>query len=223
MDWRRRIKSIASVAVIRLRGMLRDSHGRSRFGSVSRIRTQCGLLLLMLTTCQTGGEIKSQADADAVDMAAQNAQDCRAMAEREPEYQVLREHMPLIDIGQADLQQMLDARLISAPERVALARWSHDVQQCGSQVVAMATRNGLSSYVPIVLADRDRRDRILVLLVQRKIAWGEAVLRLKASSTVLQAGITEETSRRDTESRRSSDAERAHRAALLNAFFRLVP
>jgi hypothetical protein len=51
-------------------------------------------------------------------------------------------------------------------------------------VAAAATPSSLSAYVPIVLAHWDRQDRIVVQLVQRKIPWGEAVLRLKASRTV---------------------------------------
>jgi hypothetical protein len=182
-----------------------------------------GLLLLLVAACQTTGGVRSRADANAFETAAQQAQECRAEIARKPEYQILRSHMPLADIEQADLGQMADARLISPPEVTALADWSYDLQQCRSEAVTVVERSGLSSYVPIVLADRDRQDRIIVLLMQQKITWGEAVLRLKASRTTLLAGISEETERRGSELSRSAEAERANRAALLNAFTRLVP
>ena len=84
-------------------------------------------------------------------------------------------------------------------------------------------QSGLSSYVPIVLADRDRQDRIIVQLMQRKISWGEAILQLKASRTILLAGISEESEHRGSERSRSAEADRANHAAMLNAFTRLVP
>jgi hypothetical protein len=183
----------------------------------------CGLLLLLMAACQTAGEVRSRTDASAVETAAQQAQECRAGVARKSEYQILRAHMPLADIEQADLGQMADTRLISPPEVTALANWSNDIQQCRSNGVTAVERSGLSSYVPIVLADRDRQDRIAVQLKQRQITWGEAVLRLKASRTALLAGISEETERRGSELSRSAEAERANRAALLNAFTRLVP
>jgi len=118
---------------------------------------------------------------------------------------------------------MTDARLISPPERAALTAWSRDLQQCGSQVIATMMRDGLSSYVPILLASRDRQDQILVLLAQRKIPWGEAVLRLRASRTALLKDITEKSDWRSAEFSRSTETTRANVTALLNALTRLVP
>ena len=181
------------------------------------------LLLLIAAGCQTAGEVRSQGDMEAVNAAAKQAQECRATAARKPAYGSLGEHMPLANIEAADLHQMTDATLISPAETVALSAWSHDPQQCRNAVVAMAERSGLSSYLPSVLADRDRQDRILVLLIQRKIHWGEAVLRLKASRTDLLAGLAEESEQRAAAYERSSEAARADRVALLNAVFRLAP
>jgi hypothetical protein len=103
--------------------------------------------------------------------AAQQAQECREAAARKPEYQVLQAHMPLAGIDQADLRQMADARLISSSEIVALTDWSNDMQQCRNEIVAAGARNNLSGYVPIVLAEWDRQDRVVVQLIRRKIPW----------------------------------------------------
>jgi hypothetical protein len=187
------------------------------------LRIPCSLLLLLIAGCQTAGGIRSQTGAGAVETAAQQVQECRATAAGKPEYHMLRTHIPLADIDQADLGQMADVRLISPPEIVMLADWSRDIQQCRNEVVDAATRSNLAGYIPIVLADWDRQDSIVVQLVQRKIPWGEAVLRLKASRTALLAGISEETDRRGSAVTRSAEAARSNRAALLNALVRLVP
>jgi hypothetical protein len=66
-------------------------------------------------------------------------------------------------------------------------------------------------------------DWVVVQLIQRKIPWGEAVLRLRESKTTLLTGINEESGRRSAALTRSAEAQRANRGALLNAFTRLVP
>jgi hypothetical protein len=113
--------------------------------------------------------------------------------------------------------------LILSFEIVALTDWSNDMQQCRNEVVAAGAHDSLSGYVPIVLAEWDRQDRVVVQLIQRKVSWGEAVLRLRESRTVLLTGINEESQRRGAALTRSAEAERANRTALLNAFTRLVP
>jgi hypothetical protein len=178
-------------------------------------------LLLLVAASQTGGEIKP--DLSALETTAQQAQECREAAARKPEYQVLQAHMPLAGIDQADLRQMADARLISSSEIVALTDWSNDIQQCRNEIVAAGARGSLSGFVPIVLAEWDRQDRVVVQLIQRKIPWGEAVLRLRESRTALLTGINEESNRQGVALTRSAEAERANRTALLNAFTRLVP
>ena len=187
------------------------------------LRIRSSLLLLLVAACQTAGETGFRTETSALDTAVQQAQECHAAAASKPEYYVLQAHMPLADIDQADLGQMADARLISPSEIVVLADWSRDIQQCRNEIVAAATRSSLSAYVPIVLAHWDRQDRIVVQLVQRKIPWGEAVLRLKASRTVFLTGISEENDRRGSALSRAAEAEQANQAAMLNAFARLVP
>jgi hypothetical protein len=190
--------------------------GSPAFGS----RCFCCLLLLLVAACQTG-EIKP--DLSALDNTAKQAQKCRETAAHKPEYQVLQAHMPLAGIGQADLRQMADTRLVSSSETVALTDWSNAIQQCRDAIVTAAARDSLSGYVPIVLAEWDRQDRVLVQLIQGRIPWGEAVLRLRESRTALLTGINEESKRQSTALTRSAEAERANRTALLNAFTRLVP
>jgi hypothetical protein len=179
--------------------------------------------LLLVAACQTADGTGFRTETSALDTAVQQAQECHAAAARKPDYEMLRAHMPLADIDQADLRQMAEAKLISPSEIMVLANWSHDIRQCRNEIVAAATRSSLSAYVPIVLAHWDRQDRIVVQLVQRKIPWGEAVLRLKASRTGLLTDISEENDRRSSAISRSAEAEQANRAAMLNAFARLVP
>jgi hypothetical protein len=181
----------------------------------------CRLLILLVAACQSGNQGKP--DLGAIEAIAQQAQQCREAADRKPEYQVLQAHMPLAGIDQADLRQMADTTMISSSEIVALTGWSGDMQQCRDEIVDAEARTTLSGYVPIILADWDRQDRVVVQLIQRKTSWGEAVLRLRESRTALLTGINEETERQGSALTRSAQAERANRIALLNAFTRLVP
>jgi hypothetical protein len=206
------------------RWAVRDCQSRRTDAAVwGRRHLACGALLLLAAACQTAGGIQSRTDAAAFEAAAQQARECRTEVGQRPGYELLRRHMPLGDIQQADLRQMADPSLISATEARVLIEWSHDMQRCRNASVRAATRSGLSSYVPIVLAGWDRQDHIAVRLLQRKITWGEAVMRLKASNTTLLAGLGEEANRRLSALTRSAEAERAHRAALLNAFSGFAP
>lgn len=131
-----------------------------------RIRCFCCLLLLLVAACQTG-EIKP--DLSALENTAKQAQKCREAAAHKPEYQVLQAHMPLAGIDQADLRQMADTRLVPSSETVALTDWSNAIQQCRDAIVTAAARDSLSGYVPIVLAEWDRQDRVVVQLIQGRI------------------------------------------------------
>ncbi len=181
----------------------------------------CPPLLLLVTACQTGGEIKP--DLGALGTIAKRAQECYEAAARKPEYQLLLAHVPLAGIEQADLRQMADASLISSSETVALIDWSNDTQRCRNEIVAAGATDSLSGYVPMVLAEWDRQDLVVVQLIQRKVSRGEAVLRLRESRTTLLTGINEESKRQGAALTRSAETERANRIALLNAFTRLVP
>jgi hypothetical protein len=197
------------------------AHRDLRSSAFGYLGIRCSRLLLLLIAACQGGEIKP--DLSALETTAKQAQECHDVAARKPEYQVLQAHMPLAGIDQADLRQMADERLISSSEIVALTDWSNDMQQCRNEIVAAGADDSLSGYVPIVLAEWDRQDQVVVQLIQRKISWGEAVLRLRESRTTLLTGINEESQRRGTALTRSAEAQRANRAALLNAFTRLVP
>jgi hypothetical protein len=62
--------------------------------------------------------------------AARDAVQCRATAARDPRYQILNQHMPLANIDDANLSQMIDRRFATNSEIAALDSWTHDVNEC---------------------------------------------------------------------------------------------
>jgi hypothetical protein len=77
--------------------------------------------------------------------------------------------------------------------------------------------------MPIVLTTWNKDDEVLVQLVKHKIAWGEAVMRLKANRTEMLFKVTDQTSRSIAELNRSKQAELDRRAGILDSFLGLVP
>jgi hypothetical protein len=123
----------------------------------------------------------------------------------------------------AALTQLADTDFISSDEKVALRGWFRDMGQCRNILPAAVTQQGLYSFLPAILADEDRQDRIYTLLIQKKITWGEAVLRLKASRTGLLESLAATNDRLQAEATQSEQAVRVNQTGLLNALTRLAP
>jgi hypothetical protein len=194
------------------------------FGAFDDVKgAACGVLLFAVTACGSAGGRKQAAELDRLGHAAQEVESCRAAGASKPDVQVLRQRMPLRNIDEADLEQMAEMRFASNPEKSALAVWSGVTGQCGAEARKALARVGLSSYIPAILANQDRQDHIFVQLVQGRIRWGDAVLRLKASRTALWSAVAEENDRRYTEFERSTEAARANRTAILDALTQMVP
>jgi hypothetical protein len=187
------------------------------------IGAACSLLLFAVAACGYAGERRQAAELDRLVHAAQEAESCRAAGASKADVQVLRERVPLRNIDEASLEQLADRKFASDREKSALTVWSGVTGHCGAQARTALARIGLSSHIPAILANRDRQDHIFVQLVQGKIRWGDAVLRLKASRTVLWSAVAEENDRRDTEFERSTEAARANRTAILDAFTQMMP
>jgi hypothetical protein len=190
---------------------------------VNGLRLACGLLLFAVTACGSAGERKRAIEVDRLSHVAREAEACRAAGASKAEIQALRQRLPLHDIDEASLEQMADTRFASGPEKSALAVWSGVSGQCGAQARSALARIGLASYIPAILANQDRQDHVFVQIVHGKIPWGDAVLRLKASRTALWSTIAEENDRRSLEFDRSTEAARANRTAILDAFTQMVP
>lgn len=139
------------------------------------------ILFLLLGSACTPTQAEKTQFTETVQSAGQRERDCRRSVAAKPEYQIIAKHMPLDDVNQATLTQMIDVNLSNSTEDLALDRWQRDMRACADQLIGML-RNTTPVLIPIIVTAWNKEDETLVLLVHRKIAWGDAVMRLKTQS-----------------------------------------
>lgn len=178
-------------------------------------------LLLIAPGC-TSADIEAQRLADTVESATQQGVRCRTSISSKPGYRILAAHFPLVDIEEATLPQMKDESLANREEDVALAAWQQDIRLCGNQLVDFA-RQTTPAYVPIIIATWNKDDEVFVQLARRKMAWGDAVMRLKANRTELLTKVADQLSRMTRELNERQQKALDRRASYLDSLLGLVP
>lgn len=154
--------------------------------------------------------------------ATEKALQCRAANARNPAYAVLQRHMPLANIGMATLPQMTDRSHASTMERAALDSWIRDENDCRQHLLE-AIDGTLPSFGPILEAGRDDDDAVYVGLAQRRLTWGEAVMRLRANRTRLRAAMIARGDKVLSEVSRMQQAQLDRRTAILSSVIRILP
>jgi hypothetical protein len=202
---------------------------RNRFGDCRTSRANPALALrflllapaLMGTGC-TSADVEARALTATFQSATRQGLECRYSVASKPEYRIIAVYMPLADINQATLAQMIDTSYPDGRENSALAAWQKDMRACGNRLVD-AVESTAPVYVPIVIAAWNRDDEVLVLLARRKITWGDAVMRLKANRVELMTKLTDQMSQTMTQLTQRKESELNRRAKYIDALVGLVP
>jgi hypothetical protein len=117
---------------------------------------------------------------------------------------------------------MTDRGLATRAQISALDAWSHDLNACREQLLQV-TYNTLPSFGPIIEAARDRDDATFVQLTERKMAWGEAVMRLRKTRTTLRADLTAHADQVLAELGKQEEEQRNRGATILSSIIRVLP
>jgi hypothetical protein len=192
---------------------------RSCFGMLA------GTMPLLAAACVAPAQLEirnAELDLQRFVAATNDAIACRATAAQNPRYRILDERMPLTDIGSASLPQMADPSLATRAQIPALHAWSHDLNACREQLLQV-TYNTLPSFGPIIEAARDQDDATFVQLTERKVTWGEAVMRLKKNRTTLRADLTARADQVLAELGNQQQEQLNRRATILSSIIRVLP
>jgi hypothetical protein len=154
--------------------------------------------------------------------ATQMAVACRAIAARKPRYSALVAHMPLDDLSQATLPQMMDQHHVTIDEVAALDGWTHDVGDCRNPLLSV-TYASLPSFGPLIEQARDRDDSVYVMLAHHNLTWGQGVMRLKADQTELRTALITRADELMARIGTAQEAERDRRATILSSVIRILP
>jgi hypothetical protein len=152
----------------------------------------------------------------------QEAQKCRSSVASKEEYRALAIHLPLVEINHATLTQMADTSLASHADYSAISDWQMDIRACRDRVLGLI-QDVDPRYVPIVLAEWNEDDEVLVQLARRKLAWGDAVMRLRSNRAKMLTRVADQLSKTTREQNQNQEAALNRRASFVNALVGTIP
>jgi hypothetical protein len=185
------------------------------------LRLQVVFLCLMGAACASS-DIESRELVDTAESSIRAGIECRSSVSGTPEYRSLAQHMPLVDVNEATLTQMTDTSLATRTDYNLIADWQRDIRACRARLLEVIERAD-PLYVPIVLTGWNKDDEVLVLLVQRKLAWGDAVMRLRANRAETLTKVADQLSRSMAQLNQEKQAALSRRASFINALIKAIP
>ena len=178
------------------------------------MRPLIGVALLLLAGCSM-----HQAQAQALAQAAA----CTRAAYDAPDTAALRSHAPM-DPRTASLAQLSDPSFPTNAEIPLIKLWHGRTVACRHQMVSVLTQ-AMPSAAPILDRAASAADDDIVLLIQKRMSWGEAVRRWRDRTNTIAAEVGAEQQRQQAavaQARVAAVQEQAARSAaasdaLLNA------
>ncbi len=176
----------------------------------------------MLAACSVSVDVDTNRQMADLLSLSREALACRRSVASDPQYQMIAARMPLVRLYLATLAQMADTRFATDDEINALALWTHAIQTCREHLVDAVLRQTPASLAPFITSWNEQ-DQVFVLLVRRKLAWGEAVLRLRTVEAELFSKLTDQAVQIAAELNRNKQAELSRKIAIFNALTNLAP
>jgi hypothetical protein len=183
--------------------------------------------LLLVIPCLLGAactadNIESRELVDMAESTIRAGVECRSSISAKLEYRSLAQHMPLVNVNEATLTQMTDTSLATRDDYRVIADWQHDIRACRDQLLEAIARTA-PLYVPVVLAGWNNDDEILVLLARHKLAWGDAVMRLRVNRAETLAKVADQLSRTMAQLNQEQQAALNRRVSFINALIGAIP
>lgn len=170
----------------------------------------------LLLGCATAAQQQFQAIGSNNTAVAQEWKACVAAIYNSSELEPLRRDLPPSP-DKASLEQLANENFASDVQRQLIAANYPRLRACrqnGIDTLAQATPTVVPIYTKLFVTD----DSNLVLLVQRKLRWGEFLQRLRSASQVAASELATENQRVVAGLQAANEAELAQRRAALQAF-----
>jgi hypothetical protein len=167
-------------------------------------------------------DIESRELVETAESSIRAGSECRSSVSGTPEYRSLAQHMPLVDVNEATLTQMTDTSLATRNDFYVIADWHRDIRACRVRLLEVIERED-PLYIPIVLTGWNNDDEVLVLLAQRKLTWGGALMRLRANRAEMLAKAADQVSRSMAQLNQEKEAALSRRVSFINAVLRAIP
>ena len=149
------------------------------------MRPLAGVALLLLAGCSMQHQAQAQALAQ-IEACARAAYDA-------PDTVAIRHHAPM-DMRQASLAQLSDPSFPTNAEIPLMQLWHYRIAACRQQAVSVLAQ-AMPSIAPILTRAASAADDDMVLLIQKRMAWGEAVRRGRDRTNTMFAELGAEQQR----------------------------
>ena len=130
--------------------------------------------------------------------------------------------MPLTNPYRASVVQMTNRERASEDEISALSAWTQEMQTCRQQVIGYIRQNS-PVFISLVLSAWAQEDEVFVGVIQRKLSWGTAAARLRATQIKLLSDVTDRAIQIDAQLSSTKQAELSRRVAVFDALTNLAP
>jgi hypothetical protein len=134
-------------------------------------------IVTFVTGCATQAEMRAQAIDTNTSAATTAFNQCVRNLIDSKEFEPIRENVPYNPL-EATLQQLADTAKATKQQVAAILTVHPRYQQCRS-ALQTALSSTTPTIVPIIVSQWTQNDANLVLVVQRKISWGNYVQRLR--------------------------------------------
>jgi hypothetical protein len=144
----------------------------------------------LLAGCATAAQRQYQAIVTGNKALGDEAKACTAAVYNAPEAAPLRPHVPL-DAREATLAQLSDPAFATGPEIAAIELLHPRVKAC-QKAVLDGLANTTPGAVPILARAYSANDDDTILLIQRKLSWGDRVKRGRDRALATQEALQAE-------------------------------
>jgi len=172
-------------------------------------------LALLLAGCATAAQRQYQAMATGNQAIAAEGKACLEAAYNSPEFAPVRPH-EAYNVTDATLPQLADTSLASQSEIDAIFAVHPRIRAC-QKAALDGMLNTTPSMIPIIAKSFSEADDDVLLLIQRKMSWGEFTRRRRDRFIATQAAIQTEDQRITAGLERQHEGELARRQAAADA------
>src|SRR5712692_3970292 len=167
------------------------------------------IALTLLCGCPTAAQRQFQAIKTTNQQTATQAKACVAVVHNSPEYAPLRVHLPS-DSSAPTLQQLSDSTFATPTDVAAVYSTHPQMKECRRAILAGLAQSE-PSVVPILIGSFNKGDDDRLAVVQRKLAWGEYVRRIRDRAVESKSQIQDAEQHIVAELKKENAAEMAQR------------
>jgi len=173
------------------------------------------MLASLLAGCATAAQRQYQAMSTGNQAIMTQGKACLEAAYNSPDAAPVRAHEPF-NVADASLSQLADASLATKPEIDSIMTIHPQLRAC-QKIALDAMLNTTPSVVPLLAKAYSEADDDILLLIKRKLSWGEYTKRRRDRSLAGQVAIQAESQRITAGLEQQHESELGRRQAALNA------